>query len=241
MVDISISPTSLQKNCVKDSNDNKFSKESIIPIMVTSQLCVIGNSQIDVLVTPSNKSLGICGESSESEKKLSTRSYKKHKRHRRNRKAGRHHQKISKAKRNLSMNIRRAIIQNPPDLPRSHNGRPMAPYNTTQFIMEQNNIDAGSPRLRSLSDEPDWISTGDSSTDSDSCSTCLSEGQLTETSDDEMDPGFIKVYDDVNTERLHCMSKEDLVKECIELDAKNTNLERELRSNRRSSSSQSSS
>ena len=182
------------------------------------------------------------------------------KRHRRNGKAGSHHRRSVHKKRissqrscpislEQSKKLKRECLSKtriPPDFSRSRNGRPMAPYNTTQFIMEQNDLQLGSPRVTKhccsddldvLSDDPDWISDGtsDSSTNcqSDNCPNSSTNG-VKEQIEESMDGGFGQIYDNVINERLTCMTKEDLVKECIELDAKNTKLERVLADSRKS-------
>lgn len=174
---------------------------------------------------------------------------KRLKRHRRNGRAGAHHRRTVKRRytnpanpsiceqrrrtRNFAKKVRTT------DFSVSRNGRPMAPYNTTQFIMEQNYIQLGSPRVlhHSCSDElermpvdQEWMSGASSDTSAD----CYSDNgpsmssMITPPTNDTMERGYDQMYDDVINERLTCMTKEDLVKECKELDAKNTKLERVL-------------
>ena len=108
------------------------------------------------------------------------------------------------------------------------NGLPMAPYNTTQFLMaDRNNPSPKAPQSvhddqQATLDSPDHSPTWD-----DSFSDSVSLDDMTE----KMVQEFQEDYQNYHAERLQDLSKEELVKEFIELEAKNEELEGKLDQN----------
>lgn len=95
-------------------------------------------------------------------------------------------------------------------------GQPMAPYNTTQFLMEQHQPDDGE-----LNIEERKPKDGSGSLDS-------SEEYYDSPEDDElfMAKDFSETYNNVHAERLQNMTKEELVRELLELESRVEKLER---------------
>lgn len=97
-------------------------------------------------------------------------------------------------------------------------GRPIAPYNTTQFLMEEHNVlenfeekvishSANKPGYTSSDNNMDSVENGDSSS--------------TSVSDDEyFDKDFNDFYEKVHIDTLNSYSKEDLIKTVYELESK---------------------
>lgn len=110
-------------------------------------------------------------------------------------------------------------------------GKPYAPFNTTQFLMEDHNVrepefEEISKLLRLKQDqENDSLSTTreEGDTDSDDFYSSPDDFQSKQLSE------FSEVYEHVHTERLNSMSKKDLVHEYILLDQKAEELEKKLK------------
>ncbi|XP_050406371.1 protein HEXIM1 [Patella vulgata] len=109
-------------------------------------------------------------------------------------------------------------------------GHPIAPYNTTQFLMEDHIQSEASPDLLevengenlnvSVSSKHRDSFNSDGSSDSDYCA-----------DDDEtfLAKEFSEAYDNIHAERLQTMSKEQLVKDFVELERKVETLEKKLK------------
>lgn len=101
-------------------------------------------------------------------------------------------------------------------------GQPMAPYNTTQFLMDQHQPspvakDAQHEEVRHAKDE------GSGSYDS--------SDEYYDSPDDEdifLAKDFSEAYEFFHAERLQELSKEELVREYVELESKNENLEKKI-------------
>lgn len=122
-------------------------------------------------------------------------------------------------------------------------GRPAAPYNTTQFLMEEHDReepDLGNHlHMQSDSEGEDGDESGDSSGrrmrhDSHS----LDDPELedyNELPEDEIyeqkffEKDFTEAYEQCHAESLYSMKKDDLVRECITLEERVEALERQLR------------
>ena len=108
-------------------------------------------------------------------------------------------------------------------------GRPIAPYNTTQFLMEEH--DTFEPDLRDLN--------LDHYSQSPVVNLVRSDGEEMEsfTSEESFyEKDFSEMYETTHAETLHSMSKEELIENYLELERKVEFLEKEVRSKRSSSS-----
>lgn len=156
------------------------------------------------------------------------------KRRRRRLKGGKHHRKW-KPYNKLSWNERKVLDEKESKKATQKreeafaNGHPVAPYNTTQFLMEDHiKHESISPKLNveeaQLNRHNSRESTGGSrSGGSDSSDEYYSSP------DDEKDfleKEFAETYDNIHAEQLMNMSKEELVKRYLELEAKLTNLQK---------------
>ena len=154
----------------------------------------------------------------------------KRKRHRRKAKGGSHHRKKWKPYNKLTWEERKVLDEREERRAcmrreeRFASGQPMAPYNTTQFLMEQH--DTAGPiidthaRHRSSRDRDGSLSYESGSDDGDS------------SLDDEetfLEREFTEAYESEHAERLQRMTKEELVREYLELETKNEKLEKSLR------------
>ena len=105
------------------------------------------------------------------------------------------------------------------------NGQPMAPYNTTQFLMEQHQVDDDiEDNLRQRNEAAgDNVGLGNGSGSVDS-----SEEYIDSPEDDDlfMAKDFSETYDNVHAERLQNMTKEELVIELLELESRVERLEK---------------
>lgn len=167
---------------------------------------------------------------------------------RRNRRGGKHHSKKNwKPYSRLSWDERKKVDERETARAsrkmdeRSKSGLPMAPYNTTQFIMDDqdqpspvvpddhnHNKEANKDRDRNSRDGRD-----DASGSYDS-----SDGEFYDSPSDEdtfLEKQFSEAYESFHAERLQGLSKEDLVREYIELETKNEKLEKEIKVNRNDS------
>lgn len=119
-------------------------------------------------------------------------------------------------------------------------GKPYAPYNTTQFLMEDHNVrepefEEISRLLRMHQDQEDSnVVVGKDGAENDSFST--RDGSDSEefysSPDDEQDfqqRQFSEVYEHVHAERLSSMSKNQLVQEYMLLEEKAEDLEKKLK------------
>ena len=156
----------------------------------------------------------------------------KRKRHRRKAKGGRHHRKwkpynkLTWEERKVAddREEKRACMKREE---RFASGQPMAPYNTTQFLMEQHEssgaiIESHAPRHRSSRGDRDGSWSLDSG--SDDCDSSVDDEETF------MEREFTEAYESEHAERLQRMTKDELVREYLELEAKNEKLEKNLRS-----------
>ena len=155
----------------------------------------------------------------------------KRKRHRRKAKGGHHHRKwkpynkLTWEERKVAddREEKRACMKREE---RIASGQPMAPYNTTQFLMEQHEspgaiIESHAPRHRSSRGERDGSWSLDSG--SDDCDSSVDDEETF------MEREFTEAYESEHAERLQRMTKDELVREYLELEAKNEKLEKSLR------------
>ena len=108
-------------------------------------------------------------------------------------------------------------------------GRPIAPYNTTQFLMDEH--DTFEPDLRDLN--------LDQYTQSPVVNLARSDGEEMEsfTSEESFyEKDFSEMYETTHAETLHSMSKEELIENYLELERKVEFLEKEVRAKRSSCS-----
>ncbi|XP_065053310.1 protein HEXIM1-like [Rhopilema esculentum] len=108
-------------------------------------------------------------------------------------------------------------------------GRPIAPYNTTQFLMDEH--DTFEPDLRDLN--------LDHYNQSPAANLSRSDGEEMEsfTSEESFyEKDFSEMYEISHAETLHAMTKEELIESYLELERKVEFLEKEVRSKRSSCS-----
>jgi len=108
-------------------------------------------------------------------------------------------------------------------------GRPIAPYNTTQFLMDEH--DTFEPDLRDLN--------LDQYTQSPVVNLARSDGEEMEsfTSEESFyEKDFSEMYETTHAETLHSMSKDELIENYLELERKVEFLEKEVRTKRSSCS-----
>lgn len=108
---------------------------------------------------------------------------------------------------------------------RFKSGLPMAPYNTTQFIMDDQ--DQPSPVVQKDRHSRDGRDRDDASGSYDT-----SDMEFYDSPSDEdtfIRKEFSDAYDSFHAERLQQLTKEELVKEYIELEGKNETLEKEIK------------
>lgn len=157
---------------------------------------------------------------------------KKRKRRRGKNKGGKNHRKKWKPYNKLSWTERRELderetvraTQKRQDAFAS--GHPVAPYNTTQFLM--NDHDTKSPDLHvDETGHNQRKDEGSGSMDADYSSSdfCDSSGE------DEMflAKEFLETYENIQSERLQTMNKNELVKECLSLETRVERLEKRLK------------
>ncbi|XP_066932381.1 protein HEXIM1-like [Clytia hemisphaerica] len=103
-------------------------------------------------------------------------------------------------------------------------GRPIAPYNTTQFLMEEH--DPGDENFQQHHHHSSTSSAEGNGKDNDdndeSCSSCAS-------SDEYFEKDFDEFYERVHIDTLNSYTKEDLIKNCYDLEQRIENLEREVK------------
>lgn len=98
-------------------------------------------------------------------------------------------------------------------------GRPIAPYNTTQFLMEEH--DPGDENLQSVSssNNQEQNEQQEGAVDNDeSCSSC--------SSDEYFEKDFREFYESIHIDTLNSYSKEDLIKNVYELEQRVEMLEK---------------
>lgn len=105
-------------------------------------------------------------------------------------------------------------------------GRPLAPYNTSQFLMAEH--DTQEPDLH-VHRTPRFSSSADDSEEADSASISEEERDIEER-ENFLQKDFAETYERIHSETLHRMNKEELINEYIELENKVENLEGELTS-----------
>lgn len=154
----------------------------------------------------------------------------KKKRCRRKRKAGEHHRVLHRWKpydemtwqERQELDERETVRANRKRDRRFASGQPMAPYNTTQFLMEQHDGDDRTPRSvdaaaasaplgSDLAGGPrPWSGDDDS----------LSDSPYSGFEESYLQRDFIKAYETYRAERLQGMTKDELVRECLVMEAK---------------------
>ncbi|KAK3105825.1 hypothetical protein FSP39_006552 [Pinctada imbricata] len=176
---------------------------------------------------------------------------KNKKRRRRRVKGGKHHKKAKwKPYEKLSWTERRDLEEkeslraNQRREEAFAHGHPVAPFNTTQFLIDDhNNIDQGlkdGEVIRHNSRESNDGSVSGSDTSEDSYSSPDPE----DTGSDFLEKEFEETYDSIHAERLQKMSKDELIKDYIEMETKLERLQKRMvrrKKNRGSSASLSSS
>lgn len=158
----------------------------------------------------------------------------KKKRCRRKRKAGEHHRVLHRWKpydemtwqERQELDERETVRANRKRDRRFASGQPMAPYNTTQFLMEQHDGDDRTPRSvdAAAADAADAPHSGPDlaggprpwSGDDDS----LSDSPYSGFEESYLQRDFIKAYETYRAERLQGMTKDELVRECLVMEAK---------------------
>lgn len=101
-------------------------------------------------------------------------------------------------------------------------GRPIAPYNTTQFLMEEH--DPGDENLHQNHHSSTSSAEGnlkENLEQEDSCSSC--------SSDEYFEKDFDEFYERIHIDTLNSYTKEDLIKNVYDLEQKIEILERQLR------------
>lgn len=126
----------------------------------------------------------------------------------------------------------------------ARSSRPIAPFNSTQFLMEDrggdSNVCVTSPRVGRM------MSYESSSASGSSCGIrftiyhfpeclCLGDDAAYETSEEEEQEAFLEedfnqVYLELRMDRLDSMSKDDLVKQCFDLEEQLTHMKRDMES-----------
>ncbi len=149
-------------------------------------------------------------------------------RHRRGKnKAGQRHNKQWKPYHKLSWDERKRLEEretrraNQKREQRFASGQPMAPYNTTQFLMEQHQHDG-----------EEFVLNENKPAKGDGSGSVDSSDEFYDSPEDEeifMAKEFDEAYESVHAERLQNMSKDELVREYIEVESKVEKLEKQLK------------
>ena len=169
-------------------------------------------------------------EGSESENQCDSAEKKKR---RRRLKGGKHHRKW-KPYEKLSWNERRELEERETQRATQKreeafaHGHPVAPYNTTQFLMDDHG--RADPNIGDglLNRNNSRESTDGSGSTSDSSEEMNSEEE------EFLEKEFAETYDNMHAERLQKMSKDELIKDYIEMETKLDRLQKRLeRRNRR--------
>ena len=103
-------------------------------------------------------------------------------------------------------------------------GRPLAPFNTSQFLMAEHDTQEPDLHVHRL---PRFSSSADDSDDADSASISDEERDI-EGVRNFLQKDFTETYDRIHSETLRRMNKEELINEYVELENKVENLEKEL-------------
>ncbi|XP_060075556.1 protein HEXIM1-like [Ylistrum balloti] len=177
-------------------------------------------------------------EGSESENQYDGNGKKKR---RRRMKGGKHHRKW-KPYDKLSWNERRELEER--ETMRANqkreeafaHGHPVAPYNTTQFLMEDHikNESLNSPDVQE--DEEEHLNRHDSRESRSGSRSSDYSDETTSSSEDEdnfMEKEFSETYNNIHAERLQTMSKDELIKDYVEMEAKLERLEKRYKNKRR--------
>ena len=149
----------------------------------------------------------------------------KKKRRRRRVKGGKHHKKW-KPYEKLNWNERRKLEEKESQRANQRreeafaHGHPVAPYNTTQFLMEDRDDHENVQRNNSRESNDGSGSGTESSEESFS--------SPDETESDFMEKEFAETYDNFHAERLQKMSKDELIKDYIEMETKLERLQRRM-------------
>ncbi len=164
----------------------------------------------------------------------STNGVKRKRKHRRNKKGGKHHRRSWDERRNLEQKAKRLCVK------RTEPGQPMAPRNTTQFLMEQHepseadlNLDKAENNSTTSSNVELYGPAGagggsgsgenyDSSSDYDGMP-----------DDDEafmnQERDFTEAYESFQAERLQSMTKEELIREHLDLETKLDRMQKQVK------------
>ena len=168
----------------------------------------------------------------------------KRKRHRRKYKGGGHHRKWKpydklscEEKQMLAVRESKRYVQKRDK--RFASGQAMAPYNTTQFLMEQHQMDdeyrfkgEEIPGPHCQHDHYDTVPPAPKMEGSGSPDSCSDEDFYESPSEEQeifQEKDFSEAYESFHAERLQSMSKDELVREYIALEGKVENLEQRLR------------
>lgn len=175
----------------------------------------------------------------------------KQRRNRRKGKGGKHHQKKWKPYSKLTweekkvIDDKESIRANQRREERFSMGQPMAPYNTTQFLMDQH--PASDPNTNTQFKLPENQTQNENRTrtaaplhsiSGEASGSLDSSDEYYSSPDDEeifLQKDFSEAYDDFHAERLQTMTKDDLVREYLELETKVERLEKNASSSRSSS------
>lgn len=152
--------------------------------------------------------------------------------HRRKQRGGKHHKKWKPYNKltweeKKELEERETVRATKKREDRFASGQPMAPYNTTQFLMEQH--EPSDPEFIHEGEENNQnrTSKGDGSGSVDSSDEYYYDSPSNE--DIFLEKEFTETYENYHAERLNTMSKEELVKEYLELESRVEGLERQLR------------
>ncbi|XP_013411280.1 protein HEXIM [Lingula anatina] len=159
------------------------------------------------------------------------------KKHRRKRKAGKHHNnrkwkpynKLSWEERK-ALEDREAVRANQKRQDRFNSGHPVAPYNTTQFLME----DHEDPNIKNLEEDETLIQQNrqNSNNSMNSYSQDSSDEYFYDSPNDEeifLAKDFTETYDNIHAERLESMSKGELVREYLAMETKLEQMEKKVK------------
>lgn len=147
------------------------------------------------------------------------------KKRRRRLKGGKHHRKW-KPYEKLSWNERRELEERETQRANQKreeafaSGHPVAPYNTTQFLMDDHGKADPDDGLLDRNNSRESIDGSGSTSES-------SEEMLSE-EEEFMEKEFEETYDNMHAERLQKMSKDELIKDYIEMETKLDRLQRRL-------------
>ena len=105
-------------------------------------------------------------------------------------------------------------------------GHPLAPYNTTQFLMEQHPPGGGEAGVQGTQQPPGGGNDQGSNSVVDYYGSCSESYDSANDEDIFLEKDFSEAYETFHAERLRDMSKEELIKELLDLEAKVERMER---------------